>query len=70
MVKHGQKHGIPALISLFLPGIGQIVKGHILKGILIIIGMIISGILTIVIIGFILLPLLWLWNIYDDYNSN
>lgn len=26
------KHGFPALLSFFLPGIGQIIKGHIVKG--------------------------------------
>ena len=27
-----QKHGIPALLSFLSPGVGQIVKRHILKG--------------------------------------
>ncbi|WP_084163980.1 hypothetical protein [Olivibacter sitiensis] len=30
-----KKHGIPALISFFIPGVGQMIKGDIGKGILI-----------------------------------
>ena len=64
------KHGVPALISFFLPGIGQIIKGQVLKGIGIIALMIISGLLVFVVIGFVTTPILWLWNIYDAYNSD
>jgi|SRR3989344_4919239 len=70
MVHGSEKHGIPLLISFFIPGLGQIVKGQIAKGILIIIGMVVSSLLIFVLIGFITTPLLWLWNIYDAYNSN
>ena len=38
-----QKHGIPALISFFIPGLGQIIKGDILKGILI---WVLGGVIT------------------------
>lgn len=30
-----QKHGAPMLISIFVPGLGQIIKGQFLKGLLI-----------------------------------
>ena len=70
MVKEKQKHGVPALLSFFIPGLGQLIKGHIVKAIFIFLGVIISIPLIIIGIGIITLPILWLWGIYDAYNSN
>lgn len=70
MASEEQKHGLPALVSFIFPGLGQIVKGHVGKGILIIAGMIVSVLLIAVVIGLITTPILWLWNVYDAYNSN
>jgi TM2 domain-containing membrane protein YozV len=59
-----QKHGVPALLSFFIPGLGQIVKGQAGKGILIFFG---------VGIGFVLLfipgIIVWIWQIADAYNN-
>lgn len=30
-----QKHGVPLLLSVFIPGLGQLVKGQVKKGLLI-----------------------------------
>lgn len=63
-----QKHGIPALISFFIPGLGQLIKGQILKGILI---WVIGGGLSFFFWWTIIVPLvIWVWNVYDAYNSN
>jgi len=67
--KH-QKHGLPALLSFFIPGLGQLVKGHVGMGIMIFLGMIVNILLMAIIIGFITTPIFWIWNIYDAYNSN
>lgn len=64
-----QTYGVPALLSFFMPGLGQIIKGQIGKGILIFIGHIISGLLILVLIGLVTTPILFIWNIYDAYNS-
>lgn len=62
-----QTHGFPALISFFIPGLGQIIKGDILKGILI---WIIGGILTFLLWWTIIVPfIIWVWNVYDAYKS-
>lgn len=78
----GQKHGFPALLSFFLPGLGQIVKGEVGKGlgilfltvlgIGVIMGLSAAGsdagaIAALFLIG--LVPFL-LWQIYDAYNYN
>lgn len=66
MVK--QKHSLPALISFFIPGLGQLVKGHFVKGILI---WILGGVLTFFFWWTVIIPFaLWAWNVYDAYNSN
>ncbi len=62
-------HGVPALLSFLIPGLGQIVKGHIFKAIGIWIGIFMGSLLTFICIGLLLLPVIWLWQIYDAYNS-
>src|SRR5437763_1108403 len=33
--KSAQKHGVPLLLSFFVPGLGQLVKGQVRKGLII-----------------------------------
>lgn len=61
---HKQKHGVPAIISLFIPGLGQLIKGQAGKGILIFIGVIV-GLFLFVLPGIII----WIWQISDAYNN-
>lgn len=62
-IMNNQKHGIPALVSLFIPGLGQLIKGDILKGILI---WVIGGILTFFFWWTIIVPfVIYVWNVYD-----
>jgi len=60
--------GIAAIASFVVPGLGQIYCGAIGRGIMILIGAIIAACLMIVLIGFIIYPILWVWNIYDAYT--
>lgn len=62
-----QRHGLPALLSFFIPGLGQMVKGQFLVGILIMIATAFFALLCAVGIGFVLLPLLWIVQLYDAY---
>ncbi|MCW3105738.1 MAG: hypothetical protein JWQ09_244 [Segetibacter sp.] len=62
-----QTYGLPALLSFFIPGLGQLIKGQIGKGILI---WVVGGLLTFFLFWTIIVPLvIWIWNIYDAYNS-
>lgn len=63
------RHGVPALLSFFLPGLGQLVKGEVLKGIVVFLVMAFAVFLCSVFIGFILAPLFWIVQIYDAYTS-
>jgi hypothetical protein len=79
-----QKHGVPLLLSVFIPGLGQLVKGHVKKGLLIFFAPSIAFILLLL-LGFIdgngskivvLLGQFWLagiilyiWQMIDAYNN-
>lgn len=60
------KHGFPAFLSFIIPGLGQLIKGQVIKGILIFIACIVSWFILPIILPF----LIWIWNVYDAYNSN
>jgi TM2 domain-containing membrane protein YozV len=58
-------------MSFFLLGLGQLVKGHVGKAFLM------WGATIALLVGsptwvvpFVGLPVIWIWNIYDAYNSN
>jgi TM2 domain-containing membrane protein YozV len=60
-------HGVPALISFFIPGLGQLIKGQFLKAFII---WAIGGTLSFLLGWTIVVPfLIWAWNVYDAYNS-
>lgn len=63
-----QTYGLPAILSFFIPGLGQLLKGQILKGVGI---WIIGGVLTYLLWWTVVVPfVIWIWNVYDAYNSN
>src|ERR1700728_2977563 len=57
--------GIALLISFFLPGVGSLYAGKTTTGVIILVGAIISWILTIVIIGFVGVFGFWVWGLID-----
>jgi len=60
-------YGVPAIISFFLPGVGQLIKGDIIKGLLIII---VGGAVSFLLAWTWIVPaVIWVWNVYDAYNS-
>ena len=61
--------GLAAVLSFFIVGLGQIYNGQIGKGIILIICYAISIALCLVMIGSILLPILWIYAIFDAYGT-
>lgn len=57
------------MLSALWVGLGQIYNGEIGKGILLMIVYFVSALLIFVIIGFITTPILWIYGVYDAYNS-
>jgi TM2 domain-containing membrane protein YozV len=64
-----KNEGLAAVLSLIFVGLGQIYNGQIGKGILFIILGFIFILLTLVLIGFLLYFVLWVFNIYDAYET-
>ena len=60
---------LAAILSFLIIGLGQVYLGLTKKGIILFILAIVSGILTAIFIGFILWLLVWIYAIYDGYNS-
>jgi TM2 domain-containing membrane protein YozV/ribosomal protein L40E len=60
---------ISAVLSFVFVGLGQIYNGQIGKGIMFVIIGIILVLSMVILIGFILYPLFWVYNIYDAYKT-
>jgi TM2 domain-containing membrane protein YozV len=64
---------IALIISFFLPGIGTVYAGNIMKGIIIFVVAVILGALATVfllgIIAYILYIIVWLYGMYDAYTT-
>ncbi|MGL5046874.1 MAG: hypothetical protein ACRC6S_04775 [Shewanella sp.] len=56
---------LAALCNVFIPGLGQLLQGRIMAALLFFIFWAISGALTLVLVGWILLPIAYLWSIID-----
>lgn len=80
---NNEKHGIPALLSFFICGLGQLTKNHFGKFFAFFIAFVASlyavytmvfskrGYVDEVIYLVILFPvIIWFWSINDAYNSN
>jgi len=61
------------IISFFLPGIGTVYAGNIMKGIIIFIIALILGVLAGIfllgIVAYILYIIVWLYGMYDAYTT-
>ena len=69
VVKSNKNPILAAILSFFIIGLGQIYLGLTKKGIILFIVAIVSGILMLIIIGWIIWLLVWVYAIYDAYNS-
>lgn len=60
---------LAAILSFLIIGLGQIYLGLTKKGIILFVAAIISGILMLIIVGYITWLIVWIYAIYDAYNS-
>lgn len=60
---------LPYVLSVIVPGLGQILKGHFIKGIMFMILFAIGIILIPFFIGLVMAPVVWVWNIMDAFKS-
>jgi TM2 domain-containing membrane protein YozV len=69
-VVYQQKNpGVAAVLSALFVGLGQIYNGEIAKGLMFMVAYFVSIILIFLLIGFITTPLLWIFGIYDAYDT-
>jgi TM2 domain-containing membrane protein YozV len=61
--------GIALLISFFIPGVGSLYAGKVNTGVIILVGYVISWILTIILIGFVGILGFWVWGMIDAYQA-
>ena len=60
---------IAAVLSLIVAGLGQIYNGQITKGVLFIVAQLINGALTVILIGWIPVPIVGLWTVVRRYET-
>ncbi len=61
--------GIAAVLSFLFTGLGQIYNGEIGKGLAFIVIGFILAVSVLFLIGFLLYPVFWIYNIYDAYST-
>jgi len=61
--------GIAAILSFFCKGLGQIYNGQIAKGLLLMCIQVVNVLLCFALIGLVMFPLLWLYGIWDAYDT-
>ncbi|MGI9862525.1 DUF5683 domain-containing protein [Moorella naiadis] len=61
--------GVAAVLSFFIPGLGQIYNGELKKGFLLLAAAAVSVLLTAVAIGFLTDIIIWVYAIYDAYKT-
>ena len=61
--------GVAAVLSFFWAGLGQIYNGQIMKGLGFMVLYAFSVLLIFVMIGFILVPTVWIFGIWDAYDT-
>jgi TM2 domain-containing membrane protein YozV len=59
---------LAALLSLIIPGLGQVYAGDLLRGFALLAGLGFSFCLMALIIGFITIPAIWIFAVIDAYK--
>ncbi|HYO19657.1 MAG TPA: hypothetical protein VES02_13445 [Dermatophilaceae bacterium] len=61
--------GVSLIVAFFIPGLGSMINGDVMKGVFILIGYAISCLLMILLIGFLTAPIFWIWGMVDGYQG-
>ncbi|GAA3583809.1 hypothetical protein [Kribbella ginsengisoli] len=61
--------GLALVASFFIPGLGTLINGNVGLGIAIFAAYCVAAVLCFVIIGFVLLPAVWVWGMIDAYQG-
>ena len=69
VVQNRKNPGLAAVLSFFIPGLGQIYNGQIGKGIKFTIIGVTLALSIAFLVGIILYPIFWAYNIHDAYST-
>lgn len=66
----GKSRTVAGLLQILLPflsicGVGRLYSGHIAIGLIQMIGMFLAWVSAIFLIGFLLVPVMWIWTVVD-----
>jgi TM2 domain-containing membrane protein YozV len=61
--------GLAAVLSFFVPGLGQIYNGQIGKGLFLVLLAVLGWFLSAVVVGVLILLPVWIYAIYDGYRT-
>ena len=63
-----KSEALALILSLIIPGVGEMYAGKVGKGVIILLLAILSAALIMLLIGFILYPIVWIYSMIDSYN--
>ena len=63
-----KSEALALILSFIIPGVGEMYAGKVGKGIIILLLAILSAALIMLLIGFILYPIVWIYSMIDSYN--
>jgi TM2 domain-containing membrane protein YozV len=64
-----KNEGVAAVLSFLFTGLGQIYNGQIGKGLIFVLIGVMLFITIFFLIGLVLYPIFWIYNIYDAYDT-
>lgn len=59
---------VAAALSAVFPGLGQLYNRELEKGLLVIVASFLAGLSALILVGFVLFPLVWLYAVWDAYR--
>ncbi len=68
--KNDKNPGMAAILSFLFIGLGQAYNGEIAKAVTFVILYGVSIFLTLFVVGFVTIPILWIWSMLDAYKSS
>jgi len=68
VMMHQKSEALALILSFIIPGVGEMYAGKVGKGVIILLLAILSAALIMLLIGFIMYPIVWIYSMIDSYN--
>jgi TM2 domain-containing membrane protein YozV len=60
---------VALIVSVFLPGVGSMISGQAAVGTVILVAYLLGWVLTVVLVGFVIVPAAWVFGLVHGYQS-